>query len=103
MPNRTMPHCWVPRGKRVLVRLKDGSMFIDKFRLNEKGWLYFDTCKVAVRDLQMMTIYRPQVGRDNSLHLMLAQVESQVELTAKDKIRLAQQFKSGKKELVLHK
>jgi hypothetical protein len=59
MPNRTQAHSWIPPGKKAIVRLKNGEMFIDKFRKTEKCRLYFDSRIVLLKDLQMMAIYRP--------------------------------------------
>ena len=64
MPNRKQAHSHIPQGKKALVRLKDGTMFVDKFRRNEKGKLHFDEHIITLKELQMMSIYRPQNERD---------------------------------------
>ena len=38
---RGVGHTHAPRGKRVKVTLHNGETFIDKFKENESGYIYF--------------------------------------------------------------
>jgi hypothetical protein len=51
-------HGGVARGKRVLVRLVDGTKFIDRFIDRTRVQLVFATRRIARKDIKSMTIYR---------------------------------------------
>lgn len=56
------PHTGAPRGKRVRVVLRDGTVFIDKFWERDHRHVYFgtppDLRKVARSEMKSMTIVR---------------------------------------------
>lgn len=58
-------HSIVPRGKRVLVVLKDGNRFVDKFIERRPHELVFEGRTARRADIESMTIYRvpPHVQR----------------------------------------
>lgn len=45
-------------GKRVIVVLKNGERFIDKYRDTDKGCCIFDNHRVPTGEMKSMTIYR---------------------------------------------
>ena len=51
-------HC--QPGKRVLVRLRDGGAFIDKFVGNTGRLLIFENHRVRTKHVQSFTLYKPQ-------------------------------------------
>mgnify|MGYP001566264877 CR=1 FL=1 len=89
MPNRKQAHSVVTQGKRAIVRLKDGTMFVDKFRRNEKGHLYFDEHTIKQKDLQMMSIYREQPERDKRADEAIAKIPVKLPKQAKALLRAA--------------
>lgn len=53
------PHSIVARGKRVLVRLHDGSKFVDRYKDNTRTAIILEKHhRVARADIKSMTIYR---------------------------------------------
>ncbi len=51
-------HTTAAKGKRVMVILKDGSRFVDKFIESKSKQYLFKGRKVAARDIRSMSIYR---------------------------------------------
>ncbi len=63
MARQKQSHTQAPRGKRVLVVLKDGERFVDKFIMKEKQTCVFAERTVKVADMKSMTIYRTLADR----------------------------------------
>jgi hypothetical protein len=52
-------HTQAPRGKRVIVRLRNGEKFLDRFLRKENGFIYFfDHEKVPARHVKGLTIFK---------------------------------------------
>jgi len=58
------PHTACYRGKRVLVKLRDGTTFIDKFFDRTKSHVFFDEHKVKKSDIKSFSIIK---GGDKNL------------------------------------
>ena len=53
------PHTTFTRGKRVFVKLCDGSLFIDKFiEKLSKGVVFFDKGLVKTSNIKSISIYK---------------------------------------------
>ncbi len=53
-----MPHTHAPRGKRIRVRLKDGSVFVDKFIERRSHDIVFAERVVRAATIKSFTIWR---------------------------------------------
>lgn len=54
------PHTAVKKGKRVMVKLKSGERFVDKF-LDRKGhYVIFENHKVVKGNIKSFSIYKLQ-------------------------------------------
>jgi hypothetical protein len=51
-------HTTVYRGKRVLVRMKDGTKFIDRFHDSTHNQVVLQGCRVLRSAIKSMSIYR---------------------------------------------
>ncbi len=58
MARRKQAHTQAPPGKRVMVVLKNGERFIDKFLRKEKHTCIFAEHTIKTADMKSMTIYR---------------------------------------------
>jgi hypothetical protein len=55
---RKQAHTVAPMGKRVLVVLKTGERFVDKFKGKKGRRVFFDGQCVEKENIKSMTIYR---------------------------------------------
>ncbi len=51
-------HSRVYRGKRVLIRLKDGTKFVDRYVDNTRSTIILEGRRLAREDIKSMSIYR---------------------------------------------
>jgi hypothetical protein len=59
MPSHKATHGTFARGKRVIVRMRDGSIVIDKFVETRSRYLVFEELgKVLREDIDSATIYK---------------------------------------------
>lgn len=52
------PHTSTYTGKRVLIRMKDGTKFVAKFLEKKSGRVVLDTGSISVKNPDSMSIYR---------------------------------------------
>lgn len=55
---RKQAHTSAPIGAKVLVVLKSGTRFVDKFREKKNNNIIFDNVKIKSKDVKSFTIYR---------------------------------------------
>lgn len=52
-------HSSTNKGKRVRIKMKDGTSFVDKFLDTGSGWIEFEERgKVSKKDIKNFTIYK---------------------------------------------
>ena len=55
-------HSSTYKGKRVRIKMKDGTSFVDKFMDNKSGVIHFEERgKVLKKDIKNFTIYKGEV------------------------------------------
>lgn len=52
------PHTAVKKGKRVMVKLKSGERFVDKFMDRKANYVIFENHKVVKGDIKSFGIYK---------------------------------------------
>ena len=54
-----MPHTWYRRGQKVLVVMKNGDRYVERFVEKKNGVMIFEGgLKIKVKEVRMTTIYR---------------------------------------------
>ncbi len=54
------PHTATTKGKRVIVQLRNGDVFVDKFKDKKSKFVFFEKRgKVPIETIKSFTIYKP--------------------------------------------
>lgn len=52
------PHTSTYQGKRVLIRLKNGKMFVGKFLDKKSHFVFLDNMKISIALIKSFSIYK---------------------------------------------